>query len=640
MKNPLAALTGLFRSRPQAFPTGKDLHPPYKVTPQEVPAQAVRDYQEFMRSISRMNRSMDAASVDNFTSDLAGEAGSANTAIFPAKQTIRFRTRAIAQNTPHGRGLTRTYADYTVGDDAFELLMEVGNDEVDGTMEEPPEFKAIEAAWRLYCQKENFMVRKNMSFMEAMRVEEMSAVREGRSFMRIYNGYEFNEFGFAVDWLEEDHCQEQFNGISGKESRYGAGNPIRGSIEYHPKYNFPLAIWLLRRHPGEFYGLNALIDEGKNFREQIPADQIIIWDNLRTRFEQDAGGSELDACVLPLWRLHQFNKSLTLSSVACASAPWWIEESKPTGLELPGYAKAVLENFQLNYGDGIAPGAQPAVPDQSTAQQNSKPAAQMITPAMREELPPGKTLKHSETKFPLEGATEFRKDNERELAVATHGSHQQIGCDYQNLGFIAGLMSQQAFQRNIRVRQKSKAENLRTLFKAWLKGTILSGYFDRKKVSVSITKLDYYVEAAKFKGQQFEFVNPLVQGQTLILLNEAGHLTDQQVQDALPNGITTEKLYAIRKSEQEQKLSLGLMAPSAVAAMPSIAHEGTSAPGEQRPVEGQEPADVTPPKPASSPHPPAKTKVQRPGVSRSMRNPGEIDDTTKMLLEMSQNGTH
>ena len=628
----------LFGRSKEALPLGKDvIRQPFAASAQDVPAQAIKDYQEFRHFMNRMNRSMDAASVDNFTRDLAGEAGSANTAIFPAKQTIRYRSRAIAQNTPHGRGLMRTYADYTVGDDPFELLMEGGDKQADGSVNEPEEYKEIVAAWNVFCQKNNFMTRKNMSFMEAMRVEEMSAVREGRSFMRIYNGYEFNEFGFAVDWLEEDHCQEQFNGISGKDSRYGAGNPIRGSIEYHPKYNFPLAIWLLRRHPGEFYGLNALIDEGKNFREQIPADQIIIWDNLRTRFEQDAGGSEMDACVLPLWRLHQFNKSLTLSSIDCASNPWWIEEAKPTGLDLPGSAKAILDGFSLNYGNGIIPSE--AMPDQSTAQQKST-SGRVVSPAMREELPPGKSLKHSETKFPLEGATDFRKDNERELSVATHGSVQQLGGDYQNLGFIAGLMSQQAFQRNIRVRQKSKAENLRELFKAWLKATILKGYFDKKGVSVSMLKLEQYVQAAKFKGQQFEFVNPLVQGQTLILLNEAGHMTDQQVQDALPNGITTDKLYAIRKAEQEKKLGMRLMAPSTVAAMPSIAHEGTAAPGEERPIEGAAPADVTPPKPASSPHPPAKTKVQRPGVNRSQRIPGTIDDATKMLLEMSQNGQH
>ena len=140
--------------------------------------------------------------------------------------------------------------------------------------------------------------------------------------------------------------------------------------------------------------------------------------------------------------------------------------------------------------------------------------------------------------------------------------------------------------------------------------------------------------AAFFKGQQAEFVNPLLQAQTLILLNEAGALTDQQVQDALPNGITTDKLYGIRKSEQDRKLELGLMAPSAVAAMPSIAHEGTAAPGEERPTEPATPAT----EPGGSADSPPKSKVQRPGVNRSQRIPGTIDETTRMLLDMSQNG--
>ena len=72
----------------------------------------------------------------------------------------------------------------------------------------------------------------------------------------------------------------------------------------------------------------------------------------------------------------------------------------------------------------------------------------------------------------------------------------------------------------MRVRQKSLAEDLRRLFRDWLKSAIMTGYFDRLGLALSITRLDEYVDAAHFKGQQSEFVNPLVQAQALILCEQ------------------------------------------------------------------------------------------------------------------------
>jgi hypothetical protein len=72
-----------------------------------------------------------------------------------------------------------------------------------------------------------------------------------------------------------------------------------------------------------------------NFREQVAADKIIHFNNLRDRAEQDWGMTELDATVMPLWRIHQYEKSLTLSSIASAAKPWWIEKEYPTGFQIP-----------------------------------------------------------------------------------------------------------------------------------------------------------------------------------------------------------------------------------------------------------------------------------------------------------------
>lgn len=612
--------------------TGASLKSPFPLEALRVPAQAVRDYQEFRHLAEKMNRSFEAASTDNYNLDLRGTYGSANTEIMPYRYTVRNRGRTMTKDTAHGRGLNRTYADSVVGDDPFELEMELGD--LDGDNDLTAENKvadAIETAWKRYCRKGNFTVRKNMSALEAYRVIEMARMHPGSIIVRLYEGFPHNEFKFAVDLLEEDRLQETYQGRSPQDGMFGEGNPIRGSIEYHPEYNFPLAYWLLRKHPGEFFSQGAVLSDGKNFRVQIPASEIIYFNNMRTRPEQDSGFTELDATMLPLWRIHQYDKSLTLSSIASASKPWWIEQKEPTGFTMPSDPATV---FAPN-GDAM-PGISPtgnAVSDPAQTQTGPNTPTNVVKPAAREMLPPGFTLKQADPRFPIEAAHEFRLDNLRDVAVATHGSYQQATNDYQNLGFMAALMSQQAFQRHMRCRQKTFAEDLLEWFRAWLRATIVSGYFDRRGVDVSIEKLDEYVDAARFKGQQFEFVNPLVQAQSLILLHQAKHLSRQDVQDALPNGKKMKKLLKQLKREQDDAESAGVtLDPEPEAGL---------AEGNDELDAGAKANDNKPKPDRKDSQPPAKKKTGTLKTRNLLRmKRGEIDQTTMALIQQSTNGVH
>jgi lambda family phage portal protein len=608
---------------------GDVLKPPYPADALRVRAQDIQDFQQFRSLAEKMNRTFDAATTDNFTQDFKGSYGSPNTEMFPSSYTMRARGRSLANNTAHGKGLMRVYADNVVGDDPFELEMGIGSKQADGSFKEDTEKnEAIEKWWKRLCRKENFTIRKNMDFMEAMRVVEMARAHPGSVICREHFDYP-SEFGFAVDFLEQDRLQEQYVGKSGPESRFGAGNPIRASREYHKRWNYPVAYWILTRHPGEFFGQTPSWEEGqaKNFREQVPASEIIEFCNLRMRPEQDIGATELDATILPLWRIHQYDKSLTLSSIASASKPFWIEEANPTGMELPSAFREMLENWKLN-GGGSGDENNPAA-----AQSGSGTPVQKVSPASREKLPPGFSLKQADPRFPIEAAHEFRLDNLRDVSTATVGSYQQVTGDYQNLGFIAGLMSQQAFQRNMRVRQKSLIEDLRRLFRDALKSSIMAGYFDKRGQNISIMQIEEYVDAAKFKGQQWPFINPLVEMQTLILGCEAGHLTRQQVQDQLPSGMKFSELKAVLEQEMKDLDAAGLPFGKEEATEPGISKQGDEPPGGDKPI----PCESDDGGKAKAP---SKSKVARPTSRAAGWRRGNIDETTMQLIEHSNNGVH
>ena len=592
--------------------------------------EKVETFDEFRNLAVKMNRSFDAAATDNFTQDFKGSYLSANAEMFPATYTTRARGRSLVMNTPHANGLMRVYADNVVGDDPFELEMEVGTKSADdGFVEETDTNEAIEKAWKRFCRKENFTTAKRMDFMEFMRVVEMARVHPGTAICQEHFNYHGNEFGFALRLLEQDRLQETYTGESGENSRFGKGNPIRASREYDKDTDETLAYWILNRHPSEIYAQTNVFPSDQIDRIQIPASEIIEFSNLRMRPEQDIGMTMLDATIKPLWRLYQFGKSLTLSSIASASKPWWIEEALPTGQEMPSEIRELVENLRLNGGAGGDDGKNP------TALQtgNGTPIVK-ITPGSREKLPAGMVMKQGDPKFPIEGADQFQKNNEREISVATHGSYQQLTGDYQSLGFIAGLMSQQAFQRNMRVRQKSLIEDLRRMFRDWLKSAILAGYFDKRGQDILMSRLEEYVDGAKFKGQAWEFVNPLVEAQTLILLCEAGHLTRQDVQDRLTQGKKFSEVKAILKQEYEEMKEAGLPYGQAEATEPGVNKEGDVPPGMEKPEpSGTQDGGTAQPSPKSKKALPKSRNAR----SYATRQRGEIDGTTSILIEHSMN---
>jgi capsid protein len=131
-----------------------------------------------------------------------------------------------------------------------------------------------------------------------------------------------------------------------------------------------------------------------------------------------------------------------------------------------------------------------------------------------------------------------------------------------------------------------------------------------------IARMDEICAAAHFKGKGFQFVNPLVQAQAFILMHQAGHLTRQQVQDQLPEGMNFEKLVRDLANERDELEAHGLSFGKAE-------EDGPEADGSER--DGA--ADA-----------PEKSKVQSPrSKGRSLRT-ANAQVPMGELLAMSRNG--
>lgn len=532
---------------------------------------------------AHMTRAYDASVTTGFNADFRGTYGSANTEIIGGDYTGRARSRTLAKDTPQGKAIIRTYQNNVVGDDPFKLDMRYGkwvkgSDSARGGtaengasqqqrptekfVEDAEVNRAIEAEWELFGQPENFTVKGDMSRMEAFRIAEASVTRDGYILCRHHRRFPFASDMYATEWLECDRLQTQFQGKSEN------GNPIRFSIEFDREWNRKVAYHILAGHPGDSTGKSMLAglsastqgqvyDGRQTYRIRIPAEDIVAFHNLRDRAEQDVGYTELDASVQSLWRLFQYEKALTYAAIASCCKPFWIKKEFPTGMSFAATAEEITALLEGQGGVRNADAGTHQANNPVQGQQGLRQRASTEVPGSTLEMEYGHSLMQTDPKFPIEAAHEFRQDNQRDIAVAAGVSYQDVSGDFQNLGFAAALMCQTPKQDYCKIRQRNFVDCVvRPIFKEKLRAGILAGTYEEKYgVHLDISKLDDYVQAAKFKGKRWAFVNPLVQAQTLIIMLEAGIISPQQVQDQLPDGVSMEQLYTMiaeAKAEQEK----------------------------------------------------------------------------------------
>jgi 2,3-bisphosphoglycerate-dependent phosphoglycerate mutase len=589
----------------------------------------------------RQTRMYDAAITDEYNMDFRGIWGSANSEWLQSTYQTIARGRRLAQRSAYAKAARRVFSNEIVGRD-FKLNMRVGKyvaakakpdpqtgevpeGDIQKFVENEPLNRAIEKEWKLFGQPANFTTRKDMSRAECFGIMVKAAMTDGNAILRHWTGFP-NPVKYAVELLESDHLQQPFMGVSGADGAFGAGNPIRFSIEYDRRWKFPVAYWLLTRHPQDpfiqsIYGgsINTnpsnYTSKGTNeiFREQVPADDVVLYNNIRERPEQDIGFSEFDAGIQPLWKIEQYEKSLVIAAINSCIKPFVVTKQFPTGLQPPlelqeEFTRTTFGGQEGGEG-GIGPGgAQQAGQDASERQQGIGNPVEKLSPGQTKYYQWGEKPEILDPKFPIEAAHEFRLDNVREFGQSIGLAYQSITGDYQNLGFAAALMCMTPQQDNMKIRQDHFVDNVVfPVFAKWLKAAILSGVFERKyQLDVSITQLSEYIESATFQGKRWAFVNPLVQAQTLIIMMEAGIISPQQVQDQLPDGIPIEQLYTFCAEARDEANKHGLDFSNADVTRPTISK---GEPGQTVPTpQEQGPNGEPQPTPATKPGNPVRSQ--------------------------------
>jgi lambda family phage portal protein len=273
------------------------------------------------------------------------------------------------------------------------------------------------------------------------------------------------------------------------------------------EFKAPVAYWILNRHPGDLFGYQAKPTD--YFRNRIPAEDIIHFNNLRDRAEQDIGFPEFDSVAQPLHRNKQFDIAHVNAAIRGACKAFYLTRPIPTGIQYAGDPSS-----QLGALGGIGNTGTPT----SNANTGGVNKVNNLRPGEAELMEWGIEPKLLDPKFPIESASGFKKDNLKTTASGMGLSYAAISSDYEGFSFSTARAAQIPERDYFKVRQQNMIMCfVRKYFNEWLKYAILSGQLPIEYLS----RLEEFRKAASFIGKRWPYVNPQDDAKTDIMLVEA-----------------------------------------------------------------------------------------------------------------------
>lgn len=457
-------------------------------------AQHLRVWKNAIRHANDANRKAmrmyEAAVTNNLNQDFPVSITSANAEIFNSIIQSKSRARRLERDNPYVHAIIETFQNNVVGCDPFRLEMKVGKSDAKGKFTpETDTNRKIEAAWRRAGQPENCTVSRNMSRLEVDLMAISALIRDGGILFKQYAGFSKNPFGFAIEPIEIDRLDPFYN-----RSAAGDQNKIQFSIEMD-KFNGPEAYWILTRHPGDIVAPPI----AKDYRERIPAQEVLaLWD-IRTRGGQLISMPRFASIIQRLHRIDQFDIAHCTAAIVASAKPLFLTRKYPTGMEVvPDHIKTQME------GEGNA--------------EDNGERFNNVQPGEAEELPMGLEPMLIDPKFPIEAASDFKKDNLRAAAAGSGAPYSTIANDLEAVNFSSGRLGMEAFRDTCKILQQIFIENFRRPhFNNWLPMAIVSG-----EVDLPMSRVKEFQEAAIFHGRRWPYVNPLQDIQADILKLEAG----------------------------------------------------------------------------------------------------------------------
>lgn len=448
------------------------------------------------RPVYPVFRGYDGAKQDHLTFGWRATNASADTDLRAALDTLRARSRNLAQNNDYMRKFLRMVSGNVVGPNGF-LFKSLARDLLpDGT--EQADIAArdvLERHYRRWCTpKGGADITGRESFTGLLKLGIKGCAREGEYLYRKIRGAAArNPYGFALQLLDVDRLDVQRNGEFN-------GNEVCMGVEFDA-VGMPVAYHLLTQHPG---ALTYVMPKGKRY-ERVPADEI-FHGFIADRPEQRRG---VPWCHTAMLRLEMLGKFQTAALVAARK-----------GAETVGVLERSLD------ADVPAPG-EPAIGERDHATGNSYEDS---LPGTWDTLPYGYTAKAFESKYPDAVFGQFVKDSLRGVASGLGVAYNGIANDLEGVNYSsirAGVIEERECWVEL---QNWLVEQLvAPAFLEWLSLGLLNGAITFPAgAALPASKIDKFYPHT-FTGRRWQWVDPEKDARANELAVARGWTTNEKV---------------------------------------------------------------------------------------------------------------
>ena len=461
----------------------------------------------------KQKRNFNAASTSNLYASWIPSNNTADIDIKKDLKSIRNRSRELMRNDDYAKKFKRMIKSNVVGSQGIKLQNQAKD--TNGNLDKKAN-DIIETAWKKWCKKGNCDVTGKYSFIDIMKMVMGTLAEDGEVLIRKVKGFD-NEFGFALQLLEADHLDEQYN---------DKDRNILMGIEYD-KWNKPVAYHLHKTHPGNLTLSNRDIQ-----RERIPADEINHL-FLPLRISATRGVPWMHTAMTRMKMVNGYEEAELVGARLGASKAGFYTRNQADG----------------EYGGDTVVGGTPV---------------NEVTPGEFEILPEGWDFKSYDPQHPSTAFKDFMKVVLRGISSGLDVSYNTLANDLEGVNYSSlrsGVLEEREVWKDL---QKWLAEHLLDdVFADWLDMALLT-----KTVPLPFFKYDKF-NSPTWLPRGFAWVDPLKDMQSNILASKEGLKTHTQIASEMGQDI--EELYQQLAKEKELRAKYGITTMSEAELMQLIA---------------------------------------------------------------------
>ncbi len=449
-------------------------------------------------------RNYSGAGAGRLLSGFLGNSTSADSEIRPALRKLRDRCRQLARNEPIAAKALQIFRTQVVGDKGLHLQVRARNIPRPGQLKGDLDMSGndiVERAWKEWSAKGVAEISGRHSWIDCQQLVQESLVRDGEVLIKHIRNAD-NRFGYAIQFLEPDYLDEEYN-IPAKN-----GNRVVMGVELN-QYNKPVAYHL---HNGTAHPYDTNGQTGGRIR--VPASDIMhIY---RPERCQQTRGVPLFASVMN--QIHQLN----------------------------GYAEAELVAARLSASKSMFLKTQDGVGYSGDDFNGEAAIMDAGEPGSISQLPPGVDIVTPNMDHPNSAFESFHKAMLRSIASGLGLDYVTLSSNLESVSYSSIRAGTIESRDNYRMHQRFLIEHFANpIFREWLGLGITSG-----AIPFPSDRYNKFANSAIFRARGYQWVDPQKEVNSAVMGLQNGFLTFSDIAQQI-GGRDVEETFSTLQADLE-----------------------------------------------------------------------------------------